>query len=421
MFAHYFFRVWDRLEASAAQRDLSPDEARKKPVYFRYLTLMALHAFLEEGVDTAVIECGVGGEYDSTNIVERPVVCGVTSLGIDHVGMLGETIAEIAWHKAGIFKAESGVKDVYTMKSQRAISVLEKRADAKGLRLIPVPIHPEISEGRVSLGLDADFQKGNASLAVAIASAHLRALGVERVPEPLSSELLPTEVCKGLETVQWSGRCETRHEEKLTWYLDGAHTLESMKLVAEWFNSQILASKQPGRQKRILLFNQQTRDAPALARSLHAALSTSLQPTSPTKSSPFTHAVFCTNVTFAAPSASTATQMDGSKGNGYYKRDLASANIDSAHVSQLKVQRQLSTVWDELSGGDCHCEVKSTIEEAISWVRYTANDTAEADEEVSVLVTGSLHLVGGVLEILESIPVSGGDGRQLDDGGLRLN
>ena len=55
-------------------------------------------------VDAAVLEVGVGGAYDSTNIVPKPVVTGVTALGIDHVSVLGHTIAEIAWQKAGIYK-----------------------------------------------------------------------------------------------------------------------------------------------------------------------------------------------------------------------------------------------------------------------------------------------------------------------------
>jgi folylpolyglutamate synthase len=67
---------------------------------------MALHTFIQEGVETAIIECGTGGEYDSTNILPQGSVTetGITSLGIDHVGMLGATIKEIAWHKAGIMK-----------------------------------------------------------------------------------------------------------------------------------------------------------------------------------------------------------------------------------------------------------------------------------------------------------------------------
>ena len=66
---------------------------------------MALHTYLSESVDCAIIECGIGGAYDSTNIIPKPAITGITSLGIDHVGVLGKTIEEIAWHKAGIMKA----------------------------------------------------------------------------------------------------------------------------------------------------------------------------------------------------------------------------------------------------------------------------------------------------------------------------
>ena len=74
------------------------------PHYFGFLTVMALYVFVTEQVDVTVLEVGIGGQYDSTNVVEKPVVCGVTSLDIDHTNLLGHTLEEIAWHKAGIFK-----------------------------------------------------------------------------------------------------------------------------------------------------------------------------------------------------------------------------------------------------------------------------------------------------------------------------
>jgi folylpolyglutamate synthase len=60
-------------------------------------------------VDVAIIEVGVGGTYDSTNVIERPIVCGITSLGLDHQPILGSTIEKIAWHKAGIAKVRSSI------------------------------------------------------------------------------------------------------------------------------------------------------------------------------------------------------------------------------------------------------------------------------------------------------------------------
>lgn len=58
-------------------------------------------------VDATILEVGVGGTYDSTNIIPKPIVTGVTALGIDHVGVLGKTLKEIAWQKGGIYKVSS--------------------------------------------------------------------------------------------------------------------------------------------------------------------------------------------------------------------------------------------------------------------------------------------------------------------------
>ena len=129
LFARYFWEVWDRLERSAQVAGLDG----RKPVYFRFLTLMAWHAFLEMGVDTAIVEVGVGGEYDSTNIVPSPTCTGVTSLGIDHVTVLGNTLESIAWHKGGIFK-----KDVVALTVEQpvgALEVLRQRALEREVRL----------------------------------------------------------------------------------------------------------------------------------------------------------------------------------------------------------------------------------------------------------------------------------------------
>jgi folylpolyglutamate synthase len=65
---------------------------------------MAFHVFLQEQVDATVLEVGIGGTYDSTNIVPKPLATGVTALGLDHVPLLGRTLEEIAHQKAGIFK-----------------------------------------------------------------------------------------------------------------------------------------------------------------------------------------------------------------------------------------------------------------------------------------------------------------------------
>lgn len=64
-----------------------------------------MQVFLSEPIDAVILEVGIGGRFDSTNVINNPVVCGITSLGIDHTDILGETIEEITWNKAGIFKS----------------------------------------------------------------------------------------------------------------------------------------------------------------------------------------------------------------------------------------------------------------------------------------------------------------------------
>ena len=83
LFAKCFWEVWDKLEANpSAPGEQDARNIGGKPVYFHYLTLMALHCYMQAKVGTAVIECGIGGEHDTTNVLSKPSVTGVTSLGL---------------------------------------------------------------------------------------------------------------------------------------------------------------------------------------------------------------------------------------------------------------------------------------------------------------------------------------------------
>lgn len=337
------------------------------------MTLLAYHLFVQEGVDSVVIECGIGGEYDSTNIISEPSVTAVTALEIDHVDVLGATIEEIAWHKAGIFKHSAPAFSV--QQPDKALSVLKKRAEEAKTELVVVPVHPSIEDGKIKLGLAGDFQKSNASLAVVVVARHLQKLGVEGIIDPIAHlGLLSREFHVGLANVKWPGRCDTRKDGKISWCLDGAHTLDSITVAGKWFAS--LQQNSGSRPKRIMIFNQQTRDAPALARALHSTLSGILD-----DKSPFSHCIFTTNITF--------------KESGY-KPDLVEARADNAAVISLKVQKELATVWNEVDP-QTTTEVTGTIEEAVTLARSASNG-----EETLVLITGSLHLVGGAIEVLET-------------------
>ncbi|KAJ5158049.1 uncharacterized protein N7500_007700 [Penicillium coprophilum] len=224
-FAKYFFEVWDALESSAVREGLDPAH---KPTYFRFLTLMAFHIFIREGVDAAVFEVGIGGELDSTNVIAQPSVTGITTLGIDHVTTLGDTIDKIAWHKAGIFKTGSPAFTVPQVPD--AMDVLQQRAKEKNTELVTIAIHPALFN--IDLKPAEDFQRTNASLAISLSLSLLNRLGVQ---VDLGLEKLPEQFINGLMNTVWRGRCETLTTGKHVWHLDGAHTEESLKLAASWF------------------------------------------------------------------------------------------------------------------------------------------------------------------------------------------
>jgi hypothetical protein len=144
LFAKFFFEVWERLDAYAGSSATSPSglseehlsQLARHPVYFRFLTLLAFHTFLATKTRLTVLEVGMGGTYDSTNVVPKPLVCGVTALGLDHTFMLGDTIEEIARNKGGIYKKDvkcysvvqeggKGEKELREMAEQAKVSVVE--------------------------------------------------------------------------------------------------------------------------------------------------------------------------------------------------------------------------------------------------------------------------------------------------------
>ena len=130
MFAEYFGQVYRQI-----LENKSPEVFM--PPYFNFMTCMAMRIFLEEKVDVAILEVGIGGEYDCTNVVPKPVVTGVTSLDLDHCKLLGDTIEQIAWQKSGIFKA--GVPAFTVRQNEKAFPVLQQRAKEKNAPLYVAP------------------------------------------------------------------------------------------------------------------------------------------------------------------------------------------------------------------------------------------------------------------------------------------
>ncbi|KAK4184474.1 Mur ligase [Podospora australis] len=375
LFAKYFFEVWDRLESFSPSEEEEVLPKASKPIYARYLTLMSYHVFLSENVSAAVYETGIGGEYDATNVVPSPVASGISTLGIDHVFVLGKTVDKIAWHKAGIMKTGSPAFTIEQV--PEAAAVLKSRAEEKGVELKVLGIDKRL-EG-VNVRPDANFQKKNATLAIALAETALKKLfgGEFKVDEAK----LPKEFKEGIEQVVWRGRCEVKEEGNIIWHVDGAHTVDSLKMAARWFVTECGAREKKGG-KKVLIFNQQGRSE---AVDFLDGLCHTVKNADP-EGKGFEEVIFCTNVTYAETG---------------YKRDFVNHQYNPADIEKMTQQRIFAEKWSALDP-DAKVRVIPSIEEALITARaLAASDEKEGGQKVQALITGSLHLVGGALGILE--------------------
>ncbi|PSS37346.1 hypothetical protein PHLCEN_2v823 [Hermanssonia centrifuga] len=386
-FARYFFEVWDKLEKNdvRANPNTSP-----KPAYFRFITLVAYHAFLSLKVDATILEVGVGGTYDSTNIVPEPVVTGISALGIDHVTVLGRTLKEIAWQKGGIYKP--GVPALTVDQPAEGMNMLKERATEKGAsEFVIISKTPGLRE--IRLGLSGAHQYQNADLAIHLSRKFLQAQGGLEPKDSLTEYEI-----NGLQSAKWPGRCQTvpdPNQPSITWFLDGAHTLESLDCCMQWFVGPhtALRNETSSRPKRILIFNCTSgRTGPAFLEAMLGKIAAQLKLHGDDEDAAkfFDDIIFCANVTY----------MSGNfKGDGTCAdeddTDLANKNTAEADLVQLKTQHELEAAWRSLvpSFGPDRVHVLPSIEHAVDLIRHQESPT------IDVLVAGSLHLVGGVIEV----------------------
>ncbi|KAF1966575.1 folylpolyglutamate synthase [Bimuria novae-zelandiae CBS 107.79] len=319
-FCKYFFQVWDLLERTAREEGLDP---AFKPNYFRMLTLLSFHVFIQEGVDMAIYEVGVGGEYDTTNIIERPVAASITALDIDHVPTLALSVRQV----------------------DKAEIVLLHRAAEKSAELNWIELHPALET--MAIKPAEKFQYNNASLAIALAVEALQRFGIsvqrkESQTGSASYADLPAEFVPGLGNMKWRGRCEVIRLEKQHYYLDGAHTQDSFQVACSWFSKLPSNSKH----KRVLMFNQQsTRDYIGLLRTVFRLLTN--------KGIYIAKVIFCTGMTYK---------------NRDYKRDFVNKNANPKALETLELQKELQGEWLRLDPS-ADVAVLPTIENAIDCVQ----------------------------------------------------
>lgn len=236
-FTEHFWKVYNRLW------DLREND-HDMPAYFKFLTILGFHVFVAEEVDVTVLEVGIGGERDSTNIVRNVKTVGITSLGLEHTELLGRTLEEIAWQKAGIIKPGS---HVFThVDQEQCLRVIRQRIQEKGATLFVVPPTEDyFQENEKYSRYWPTFNhviKLNGSLAIQLASDWLSRQSKDPVtPKNWSpNEVYMDEVVlEGILNTYWPGRCQLVDWRGMRLHLDGAHTLESMAVCTDWFAKSI--------------------------------------------------------------------------------------------------------------------------------------------------------------------------------------
>ena len=202
--------------------------------FFELLTLIALLYFKEQGVDLVLLEVGIGGLLDTTNVVTGEIAV-ITSIGLDHQETLGDSLEEIAEQKAGIFKA--GKQAVIAKLTPEAELVCQKRAKELAVELYQAGRDFTLKAGNFSsklasfsqleIGLEGAYQPENASLALQTFLLFMTSRE-EKVEEEL--------VRQALKETHWAGRLERIRPQI---YLDGAHNLPALTRLVEFIQGEI--------------------------------------------------------------------------------------------------------------------------------------------------------------------------------------
>ena len=229
--------LFDRLKPHAEQM-------ADKPTEFELLTAAAFLAFKEADLDVAVIECGMGGKGDATNVIDSPLISIITNVSLDHTSFLGSTLKEIAEQKSGIIKKGSPVLfggedgeayDVILSEAQRLEAPLYRRSHSA--EIISMSLSATVFNygdlKDLSLSLLGAHQVENASLAI-------EAANILREVFPAINERA---IRAGLKEAKWRGRFEQLSSDPI-FIFDGAHNLDGIKKstssIKEYFSDRVV-------------------------------------------------------------------------------------------------------------------------------------------------------------------------------------
>jgi dihydrofolate synthase/folylpolyglutamate synthase len=207
------------LESSIEKLRAASDRIAITPTYFEALTLIAFIAFRDAKCEVVVLEVGMGGRLDATNIV-RPIASLITPIGLDHTEFLGNTLRKVAAEKAGVIHRGSIV--LTTNSDPVTLDVIRRRAAKFGNRFVAV-------DDEHSTPLAGQFQRQNVALAVHAAN-ELR---------PRMTRITPETIERGVAETRWRGRLERIETANKSIWIDGLHNGHAARAVAPYIDEKV--------------------------------------------------------------------------------------------------------------------------------------------------------------------------------------
>ena len=241
----YLYRFNERMQIGGKQIDdevLAELVTRVKPAAeamddhpteFELMTAVALLWYAQEKCDVVVLEVGLGGRFDATNIIDAPEAAVIMNIGLDHTAVLGDTVEQIAFEKAGIIKPGTDV--VLFQQSESVTEVIRRRCEEEGARLHIADFSQIVSEFDSVFG--QSFTYRGQPYALPLLGAHQLknaavALELAEVLREKGWKLEQTDVEHGLYAVNWPGRFELLSDEPL-FVVDGGHNPQCAETVRD--------------------------------------------------------------------------------------------------------------------------------------------------------------------------------------------
>ncbi|KAK8815472.1 hypothetical protein WA158_003684 [Blastocystis sp. Blastoise] len=392
LFVEHFYPIWNKM-MEIRKNPNKPEWVPNWPGFFRFLTIMCFSIFKSQDIDVVILEVGLGGRLDATNIINTPIVTGITLLDLEHTNILGNTIQEIAYEKAGIFKPHVPAYSV--IQEPNAVTVLNDCAKTINcsLSFISTSELPFYNEARQHLNIPS-YLFENMSLAYSLSKETLNYFNIS----------IDNNICyKTIQTVPLAARGQTIEDpaNNRRFYIDGAHTIKSMLKTAEWFNQCFQKHKDIPSIKVLIFYCGRDKDifhllSPLVNLSFDIIIFTSVTfakvEYSPVHLLSIDEQLKAHNLVQPIESPSVVIMKNGSANEINNSTDIINEYTHQLYLFKLFTSMQTKNTQKYI--------LSKTVQDVLPYLNtYTSSiPSINHDIPVEIYVTGSLYLAGDVLD-----------------------